>query len=199
MYRVGLTGGIGSGKSTVAAEFVRMGGGLVDTDALAHRLTTADGAAMPALAAAFGTTIRVADGSLNRTAMRQKIFSDPAARALLERILHPLIHAAAQAELAALDTPYALIAIPLLVETQGRARYALDRVLLVDCPEATQITRVMARNQLSSEEARNIVNTQATRASRLAEADDVLDNSGNFADLRQEIERLHATYCAAGT
>ena len=192
-FVVGLTGGIGSGKSTVAEAFVGQGAGLVDTDVLARQLTGPGGAAMPALAARFGAGIQAADGSLDRAAMRQRVFADPEARRALEGILHPLIRRQAEADIAALATPYVLLAIPLLVET-GRESYPLDRVLVVDCPEPLQRGRVMARNGLPGEAVAAIMAAQASRAARLAVADDVLDNSGPPGDLAGPVARLHGLY-----
>jgi dephospho-CoA kinase len=193
-FVVGLTGGIGSGKSTVAAAFVRLGGGLVDTDILARRLTASGGAALTPLVEAFGADILAPDGSLNRTAMRQRIFTDPAARRQLEGILHPLIRAEAKLEIAACSAPYALLAIPLLVETGGRAGYRLDRVLVVDCPESLQKARVMARSGLTADETQAMMAAQASRAMRLAAADDVIDNSGGLADMESAVASLHDRY-----
>lgn len=198
MLRVGLTGGVGSGKSTVADAFVRLGGALVDTDALAHRLTAPQGAALPTLMAAFGADILAADGGLDRAAMRHKVFADPAVRRRLEKILHPMIRKAAEAEMDALlsdaGVPYVLVAIPLLVETGGRSAYGLDRVLVVDCPEEAQAARVMARSGLNAAEVQAIIAAQASRAERLAEADDVIDNRGTRAEINSQVAQLHARY-----
>jgi len=201
-FVVGLTGGIGSGKSTVADAFVRLGAGLVDTDRLARQLTGPGGEAMPAIVARFGTGILAADGSLDRAAMRRRVFADPEARRRLEAILHPKIQKLAEAGIAALATPYVLLAIPLLVETGGKS-HRLDRILVVDCPEALQRERVMARNGLSGEEVDAIMAAQASRAARLALADDVLDNSGRPEDLLGPVAELHRRYqlmarCKAG-
>jgi dephospho-CoA kinase len=194
MFVVGLTGGIGSGKSAVAAAFVRLGAGLVDTDHLARRLTTPGGAALPPLAALFGSGILAPDGSLDRAAMRRRVFADAHARKQLEGILHPLIRGEAKAEIAASVAPYVLLAIPLLVETGGRAAYDLDRVLVVDCPETLQISRVMARSGLTKEEAKAMLAAQASRAARLAAADEVIDNSGSLNCLEPAVARLHDRY-----
>ncbi|MDR1890545.1 MAG: dephospho-CoA kinase [Zoogloeaceae bacterium] len=192
-FKVGLTGGIGSGKSTVARAFVELGAGLVDTDDIAHRLTAHDGEALPLLAAAFGTDILAADGSLNRARMRQKVFADALARRRLEDILHPLIRAHALAGIGAVRAPWLLIDIPLLVAV-GRESYALDRVLVVDCPEALQIERVMARSGFSAPEVAAMMAAQSSRAERLAIADDVIDNSGSRTELLPQIAALHQRY-----
>lgn len=192
-FKVGLTGGIGSGKSTVAQAFVALGAGLVDTDQIARRLTAPDGAALPLLADAFGADILAADGSLNRALMRRQVFADADARRRLEAILHPLIRAQSFAGIAASHAPWLLIDIPLLVAV-GRESYALDRVLVVDCPENLQIERVMARNKLTAPEVAAMMAAQSTRAERLAIADDVIDNSGNRAKLQAQITTLHQRY-----
>jgi dephospho-CoA kinase len=192
-FKVGLTGGIGSGKSTVAQAFVELGAGLVDTDKIARRLTAPGGEAMPLLAAVFGADILADDGSLDRVRMRQKVFADQAARRRLEDILHPLIHARAQTEIEAARAPWLLVDIPLLVAV-GRKTYALDRVLVVDCPEALQIERVMARSGLAEAEVAAMMAAQSSRAERLAIADDVIDNSGSRAELSSRIAALHQRY-----
>lgn len=195
-YVVALTGGIGSGKSTVAELFVAQGAALVDTDAIAHRLTAPGGAAMPALIAAFGASIATPEGALDRAAMRRLAFADPNARARLEAILHPLIRAAATAECAEADAPYVILAVPLLVET-GNWRERCDRVLVVDCAPAIQIARVMARNALAEDEVRRILAAQASREQRLAVADDVIANDGGREALPAAVAALHQRYLLA--
>jgi dephospho-CoA kinase len=193
---VGLTGGIGSGKSAVASAFAGLGVPVVDADACAHRLTTAGGAAMPALRAAFGDSIAAADGALDRTAMRVRAFADPAIRSQLEALLHPLIRTACEAEVAAAlsaGAVYVIWAVPLLVE-KGDWRNRMQRVLVVDCPEALQIARVQARSGLSAEEVKRIMATQASRAERLAVADDVIDNTGTLAELAEQVALLDCKY-----
>lgn len=195
---VALTGGIGSGKSTVARLFVEQGAGLVDTDALAHALTAPGGAALPALVAAFGPTILTDSGSMDRAAMRQRIFSDPSAKATLEGILHPLIRAETSRQCMALSAtvPYVLVDIPLLVETGFFRRYC-QRVLVVDCPESLQKSRVHQRNGFSTAEIDAIMARQASRAQRLAVADDVLSNDGDLVALSLRVNHLHQTYVQA--
>ncbi len=194
-FVVGLTGGIGSGKTTVAHLFVQRGATLVDTDAIAHQLTGPQGAAMAAIAAAFGTGILRADGGLDRAAMRQRVFSDGAAKALLETILHPMIRLESIARCAAArDAPYVLLAVPLLVEAGGYREH-FDRILVVDCSEEVQLARVMARNGLSSATVRTIMATQATRAERRDVADDLLLNDGVPEALVPQVEALHQRYC----
>lgn len=194
MLRVGLTGGIGCGKSTVADCFAALGVPLIDTDAIARQLTALGGAALPAIQASWGDGALQADGALDRAAMRRRIFSDKDARKELEAILHPLILQAVQQQLQTIPTvPYVLIVIPLLVET-GSYRNLLDRVLVVDCLETQQITRIMARNAMSAAEAEAILAAQTSRATRLAVADDTLINTGEVASLHAQIPALHHKY-----
>lgn len=192
-FVVGLTGGIGSGKSAVAELFARLGAGVVDTDAIAHELTGPDGAAMPALCAAFGEAVRCADGRLDRAAMRQRVFADASARQRLEAILHPMIRTEADARCAQARSSYVLLVVPLLVET-GNYRDRVDRILVVDCDEAEQCARVMARSGLSLTEVRAIMKTQASRAERLAAADDVILNNRTLAALGPEVSALDRAY-----
>ncbi len=195
IFVVGLTGGIGSGKSAAADGFAAQGIVVVDTDAIAHALTQAGGAALPALVDAFGSDIVGADGAMDRVRMRQLVFADPAARARLEGILHPLIREISDKGCRSADSPYVILAVPLLVES-GTYRARCDRIVVVDCPESLQIERVMARNGLSEAEVRAIMATQATRAQRLAVADDVLANDGDRAFLRAQVAELHRKYLA---
>ncbi len=193
-FVVGLTGGIGSGKTTVAELFAARGAVLVDTDAIAHELSGPEGAAMPAIRAAFGDSVLRADGGLDRTAMRRLAFADPLAKSKLEEILHPLIRLHSDACCAAAENaPYVLLVVPLLVETASYRRRA-DRVLVVDCDEALQIARVTARSGLSVEAVQAIMATQATRAQRREVADDVLHNDGGLDALLPEIDGLHQRY-----
>lgn len=192
-YVVGLTGGIGSGKSTVAELFAVHGVEVVDTDAIAHRLTAPQGAAMPALRSAFGDGVVRGDGGLDRTAVRRLVFADPSLRTRLEGILHPLIRQLATAECAQAGSPYVLLVVPLLVES-GNYRERCGRVLVVDCDETTQVARVMARNGLGEAEVRAIMASQAGRAERLAVADDVIRNDGGMDALTDEVARLHRLY-----
>ena len=193
---VGLTGGIGSGKSAAAADFAALGAAVVDTDAIAHELTAPGGAAMPALRADFGDAVAAADGSLERKAMRALVFADPDARRRLEAILHPLIRTEAARRCAAAlaaGAPYVVVVVPLLVESGGwHERVA--RVAVVDCSEETQIARVMARNALGRAEVERIMAAQASRRQRLAAADDVMDNDGDRENLRRQVENLHGRY-----
>lgn len=192
-FVVGLTGGIGSGKSTVAELFVELGAVLVDTDAIAHELTGPGGAAMPALRAEFGAGIAGADGALDRNAMRQRAFADPAAREKLEAILHPMIRRLSDERCRAAASPYVILAVPLLVES-GAYRERCNRIVVVDCPESLQIQRVMARNGLSVAEVEAIMAAQASRPQRLAVADDVVLNDADLSSLRDQVQALHRKY-----
>ena len=196
MYVVGLTGGIGSGKSTVADLFVARGAALVDTDAIAHELAAPGGGALPAIRARFGDGVLRADGGLDRAAMRRLVFSDPGARQALEAILHPLIRAESERRCAAASAPYVILAVPLLVESGGY-RERCDRLLVVDCEPAVQVARVMARSGLPEAEVRAIIAAQAGRAQRLAAADDVIDNGGSPQALSARVDTLHHAYLAA--
>ena len=192
-FIVGLTGGIGCGKSAAASLFGHMGATVVDTDAIAHDLTGPMGTAMPALKAAFGEAIAAADGSLDRPAMRRLAFSDPAARSRLEAILHPLIREESGRLCEAADGYYVVLVVPLLLESTDY-RQRVQRVLVVDCPEETQIRRVMARSGLHEEEVRRIMATQVSQSQRLAAADDVIENGGRLEDLQVQVEALHRRY-----
>jgi len=192
-FVVGLTGGIGSGKSAAAACFAAQGIAVVDTDAIAHELTTAGGAAMPALLAEFGPEVAAPDGALDRARMRRLVFAEPAARGRLEAILHPLIRELSAARCRDAVSPYVILAVPLLVET-GAYRDRCHRVVVVDCPESLQISRVMARNGLSEAEIRAIMAAQASRDQRLAVANDVLNNDGDLHHLEAQIADLHRMY-----
>jgi dephospho-CoA kinase len=194
-FSVGLTGGIGCGKSTVAELFAARGASIVDTDQIAHSLTAANGAAMPALVAQFGPDYADARGALDRSKMRNLVFSDAAAKAKLEAILHPRIREATLAAAAAATGSYVIFAVPLLVESGGWVE-RVNRVLVIDCLESLQVSRVMARNGLSEEQVKAIMATQATRAMRLAAADDVIDNNGDLAALEPQIAQLHDLYLA---
>ncbi len=193
---IGLTGGIGSGKSTVADALVARGAALVDTDQIAHALTAPGGTAIEPIRQAFGDAVIAPDGRMDRAAMRERAFSDPQARKLLESILHPLIRAGTDAGIAAAlqnAAPYVLVAIPLLVEGGG-ARGRFDRVLVVDCPADVQVERVMRRSGLARAQVDAIMAAQATREQRLAMADDVVDNGGSPDALPAQVEHIDALY-----
>ena len=192
MLKVGLTGGIGSGKSRVAELLAGLGAGVVDTDLIARELTEPGTPALARIAADFGVEVLSPDGALNRGALRERVFRDRAARVRLESILHPRIHDLMLERAAKLQAPYAVLVVPLLFETGQET--LMDRVLVVDCPEETQIERVKRRSQLSPDEIERILASQVSRAERLARADDVIDNSGELAALAPQVERLHRSY-----
>ena len=194
-FLVGITGGIGSGKTTVANLFAALGVVVVDTDAIAHELTGPQGGAMPAIHQAFGQEVIAADGRLDRAAMRERVFADPAERRRLEAILHPMIGRLTNERALAADSPYVMLAIPLLVES-GRWKERVHRVLVVDCTEQTQVERVMARNDLSAQQVRDIMAAQASRQQRLAAADDLIDNNGTPQALAPAVQALHERYLA---
>lgn len=192
-FVVGLTGGIGSGKSAATDFFAALGVDVIDTDAIAHELTAAGGAAMPALVAEFGPAVATADGALERHRMRRLVFADPEARGRLEGILHPLIREVSGKRCRDAASPYVILAVPLLVESASyRERCA--RIVVVDCPESLQVSRVMARSGLSEAEVRAIMAAQASRARRLAVADDVLVNDGDLHHLESQVAEVHRKY-----
>jgi dephospho-CoA kinase len=190
---IGLTGGIGSGKSTVADLFAARGATLVDTDLIAHSLTGPGGAAMPAIHEAFGAAVIAADGRLDRPAMRALAFSDPSARKRLEAILHPMIREQSVREVRAANGTYVILVVPLLVES-GAWRERAHRVLVVDCPVEVQIERVMRRSALPRDQVLAILAAQATREARLAVADDRIDNASDPSALTPQVNALHALY-----
>jgi dephospho-CoA kinase len=192
-FIVGLTGGIGSGKSSVAAMFAELGVAVVDTDAISHLLTQAGGAAIPSIQAIFGNEFIDASGALDRAKMRQLVFSDAAARQRLENILHPLILADAKAQAQASTAPYVLVVIPLLFETAAYHSW-LQRTLTVDCAEETQLARVTRRSGLDEQTVRAIMSQQLPRNQRLTAADDAIKNEGDLAELRQQVSALHQRY-----
>ena len=192
-YCIGLTGGIGCGKTSVARVFRELGAAVVDTDEIAHELTGPGGEAIEAIRRKFGREFFAADGSLDRARIRRLIFRDPPARAKLEAILHPLIRAQSRSRLNAVTQPYALVVIPLLFET-GAYADLLQRVLVVDCDEAQQIERTMRRSNLTEDEVRAIMAAQIPREERIARADDVLSNDGDMNSLRKQVEDFHTEY-----
>ena len=193
MFTIGLTGGIGSGKSAAASRFAELGVPVIDTDVIAHELTRPGRPALDAIRASFGDAVIAADGSLDRPVLRRRVFADAAARRRLEAILHPLVLHEVKARLAALSAPYSVAVIPLLVET-GAYGSLLDRIAVVDCPEELQIARTVSRSGLTREEVGAVLAAQATRSARLAAADDVIVNTGTLAALRDEVDALHQRY-----
>jgi dephospho-CoA kinase len=190
---IGLTGGIGSGKSAAAAEFARLGATVVDTDAIAHELTGAGGAAISGVRRVFGDPYIDAGGAMDRRKMRELVFADPDAKQRLQALLHPLIREESQRRIAAATGPYVVHVVPLLIESPDY-RTRVDRVLVIDCPDELRLARVQTRNGLAAEEVRRIFAAQATRAERSAAADDLVDNGGSVAELHAQIRALHRRY-----
>jgi len=191
-YRVALTGGIASGKSTVADLFAALGVPVIDTDVIARQVVEPGQPALAKISATFGPDVLDADGRLDRRRMRERIFADPDAKRRLEAILHPAIRAEMERQSMAAQGPYQVLVIPLL--TEGGRRDHVDRVLLVDVPEELQIQRLMMRDGVSHEQAQASLNAQATRAQRLALADDVIRNTGRVDGLREQVAELHGKY-----
>jgi len=192
-FTVGLTGGIGSGKTTVANLFAERGASIVDTDVIAHSLSAPGGLAIPAIRAQFGEDYINPDGSMNRARMRQRVFADPPARKILEGILHPLIRQEADRAMKESAGDYGIYVVPLLVGSSDW-KQRVTRVLVVDCPEEIQVSRVMERNRMTEEQVRAIMATQASRQDRLNAADDVIVNDDGLAKVIPEVDRLHRFY-----
>jgi dephospho-CoA kinase len=192
MLKIGLTGGIGCGKTTVARLFAELGGPVIDADQIAHQLVAKGQPALAQIARQFGADILDADGSLNRSRLREIVFSDPAQKQKLESILHPLVYQSIQAELERLSAPYCIIAIPLLFETN--MAHFVDRVLVVDCPVEIQIARVRKRDQLTLERIQSIIDSQVSRDFRKSHADDLIDNSESDYRLAEQVKKLHNLY-----
>jgi dephospho-CoA kinase len=190
---VGLTGGIGSGKSAAAEQFARLGAAVVDTDEIARTLTAPGGGAMPHIKSLFGDAFVAPSGAMDREAMRRRVFADPAAKRALEGLLHPMIRAESERRIAEAQGPYVVHVVPLLIESAGY-RSRVDRVLVVDAPEEVQVERVRARSGLGEAEILAIMRSQASRAERLAAADDVIDNRGTLQALRDQVAALHEKY-----
>ena len=191
-FSVGLTGGIGSGKTSVANAFAARGASIIDTDLIAHALTAPNGAAIAAIAAAFGPDVITPEGAMDRAKMRALVFSDVSQKNLLEALLHPMIRAEVARQAAAARGTDLMFVVPLLAET---GHWKFSRILVVDCEVAQQIERVMQRDKLPADLIQAIIAQQATRAQRLAIATDVLLNQGDFESLIPEIDRLHKLYC----
>jgi len=198
MLKIGLTGGIGCGKSTVAKIFSQLGVPVIDADEVAHRLVAAGRPALLDIQQAFGSGILKQDGSLNRAALREIVFSNPDEKQKLEAILHPLIYQAIGAGIEHLTqqtgAAYCVICLPLLFETGKAAAGVVDRILVIDCPVEEQITRVRKRDHLTVERIQSIVDSQVSRAFRLSRADDVIDNSKTDDGLAERVKKLHNLY-----
>ncbi len=194
-FRIGLTGGIACGKTTVANLFGALGVPVVDTDLLAREVVAPGSALLAQIAAHFGTAVLAQDGSLDRRELRSRVFADPSARLWLEQLTHPAIRALTDERSEAADGPYVIVAIPLLVETGAADRF--DRVLVVDCEPEVQLARLTARDGATRAEALAMLAAQAPREKRLAVADDVIRNDGDIARLRDQVEKLHRQYVTA--
>jgi dephospho-CoA kinase len=192
MLKVGLTGGIGCGKSTVARLFNNLNIPVLDADEIAHRLVDAGQPALALISQEFGPAILSPDGSLNRKNLRDLVFSDLKQKKKLESILHPLIYKTLQTELKQLVAPYCILSIPLLFETN--MMQLVDRVLVIDCPLETQIERVKTRDNLTVETIQSIINSQLSRTIKKAKADDLIDNSGADYRLAEQVKKLHNLY-----
>ncbi len=194
---IGLTGGIGSGKSAAADVFASLGIPVVDTDAIAHELTRPGGAAIAGIRELFGDEAIAADGAMDRKKVRELVFSDPSAKRKLEGLLHPMIRAESQRRIAegADRAPYVVHVVPLLIESPDY-RTRVQRVVVVDCDEAMQVERVQRRSGLSADEVHRIIAAQVPRATRLAAADDVIDNSGSLSAIERQVRVLHERYLA---
>ncbi|NIH15440.1 dephospho-CoA kinase [Serratia symbiotica] len=191
-YIVALTGSIGSGKSTVANTFARHGVAVVDADVIAQQVVKLGTPALAKIAERFGNEILLASGALNRTVLRQRIFSQPDGKIWLNQLLHPLIRQETQRQLAQATSPYALWVVPLLVENSLQDR--ADRVLVIDVNTETQLARTVARDGISRQQVQDILSAQATREQRLAIADDIIDNSGIALEIELLVDALHRRY-----
>lgn len=191
-FVVGLTGGIGSGKSAAADRFAELGIAVVDADLASRAVVEPGSKALPEIAAHFGADILQADGQLDRSALRHRVFADPDERQWLQTLLHPLINAYLRTHLEQATSAYAVLVNPLLFET--RQHGWCQRTLVIDVPEETQIARTMARDNNTREQVENILRAQASRSERNALADDIVPNTGSLKDLHTEIDRLHQLY-----
>ena len=198
-FAVGLTGGIGSGKTTVANLFAAQGAGLVDADEISRRLTAPAQPAVAEIARKFGGQFIAADGSLDRARMRNMVFTNATARKDLEAILHPLVIQESTRQILASNAPYVIIVVPLLIESGAAYRGRMDRILVVDCAPENQISRVMERSGLSRSEVLGIIATQASRRQRLNEADDVIHNDDGLEMLSAQVNPLHLRYLGLAT
>ena len=192
VWRVGLTGGIASGKSAVTDMFAALGIPVIDTDLIAREVVSPGSPALQEIAGAFGADVLLTDGSLDRPRLRKIVFSEPARRKQLEAITHPRIGVAMEAQCRQAGGPYQVVVVPLLIESGLDQR--VDRVLVVDCPEELQLSRLMMRDGESTAHAKQLLAAQLSRTERLARADDVVDNAGSLADTRQRVTELDAVY-----
>ena len=197
MLKIGLTGGIGSGKSTICGLFAELGVPIVDADLIARQLVEPGRPALMRIAETFGSQMLNDDGSLNRARLREAVFADADKKCRLDAIMHPLVYAQIAADVMALQTTYCVIAVPLLFESKNA--YAVDRVLLVDCPVEVQIDRVIGRDKLTRGQVQAIIDSQMPRSERLAKADDVIDNIAGPEQLAEQVKRLHNSYILLAT
>lgn len=189
---VGLTGGIGSGKSTISQQFASLGVPVIDTDLIAREVVTTGQPALQALKSHFGAVILNIDGSLNRQKLRQIIFSDPQQKSYVENLLHPLILQQLRHQLEDIEAPYVIIEIPLLFEAGWQSQ--VDQILVVDLPEELQIERLMMRSVIDKNSLEQIINSQAPRSERIGHADQLIDNRGNLTEISQQVSELHHLY-----
>ncbi len=192
MLKIGLTGGIGSGKSTVTAIFETQGISVIDADKISHNLVLPGQPCLEKIIRCFGSNLLQADGSLDRTKLRNEVFNNPDSKKQLEAIMHPVVIKTMEDQARAVIAPYCILAIPLLIETQ--LQHSVDRILVVDLPEDLQLKRVQERSKLSLNEIKAIMNTQTSREIRRTYAHDIIDNSGNLSLLKQQVQKLHTFY-----
>lgn len=192
-FSVGLTGGIGSGKTTVANMFAELGVSIIDTDAIAHQMSQAGGTAIPFIAKSFGADFINAQGAMDRAKMRDLVFSDAQAKKQLESILHPLIRQQCEIEATTSSGAYPIFVVPLLIES-GNWRARVQRILVIDCDQETQIARVIQRNKFERTQVLRILATQVSREERLAQADDMINSMADLSQVRSEVEILHKKY-----
>jgi dephospho-CoA kinase len=197
VLKIGLTGGIGCGKSTVAGLFSQFNVPVIDADDIAHQLVAVGQPSLTLIEQTFGEQCLNADGSLNRNIIRELVFNDSLQKQKLEAIVHPLVYQTIETHIALLNVPYCLLSIPLLFET-NKADF-VNRILVVDCSVETQIERVVQRDHLAIERVQSIIDTQVARAFRITNADDVIDNDKNTTDLAQQVEKLHNLYLSLST
>jgi dephospho-CoA kinase len=197
VLKIGLTGGIGCGKSAVTTLFNQLNVPVIDADEIAHQLVAVGQPALILIQQTFGVHSLYADGSLNRDAIRELVFTHPEQKQKLEAIIHPLVYQAIEEQMALLNAPYCIISIPLLFETNNAD--FVNRVLVVDCPVETQIDRVQKRDNLTAERVQSIINTQVSREFRRASAHDIIDNTKTTVELAQQVENLHNLYLSLST
>lgn len=197
MLKIGLTGGIGSGKTTVCQLFASYGVPIIDADDIAHELVKPGMPALQAIEAAFGAEYIQADGWLNRSKVRDVIFTDDSAKQRLEAILHPLVYSTIQAKLSQLQAPYCIICVPLLFETN--MAHIADRILVVDCPVTQQVERVKKRANMAVEKIQAIIDSQISREMRIAKADDLINNAAQETDLVSQVSALHDLFISLST